>query len=162
MEEYDFNYHPDYRIEELNEYEIVKRFKTNSIMRERIEIYHDFTINLLCYIHDTYFGREYIKTDEDIIGHFNWCYNKVVEEFEDEEIFFRNNDELYKYFFAYYYDQFYCNKNGPDSISTYLTFWNTVFDYGNNKKKKTFDLLIEIYKVFDQSFAIEEKELEIA
>ena len=69
----------------IKELEMMKKFKSYNIIRERVEIYKDFTINLLYYIYDTYLGKDYIKTEKDMRGHFTWCYGKVLDEFYDEE-----------------------------------------------------------------------------
>ena len=134
----------------LNDYEIVREFKRHNILKERIEIYRDFTINLLYYIFDTYLGKEYIHKDSDVIGHFNWCYTKVLDEFIEEEIDFYNNKNIYDYFFNFYYDQLYSADN-PKPLNYFILLWDEIFNYKKDKKKKHFDVLLEIYNVFNPS-----------
>jgi hypothetical protein len=141
----------------LNELEMQKKFKSHNIIKERVELYKDFTINLLQYIYDTYFGKEYIKTKKDIEGHFNWCFGKVLEEFYDEEISFYENDELYDYFYGYYLDQFYSKE--PEPLSYYEKFWESIFEIKKIMKNNVFEVLVEIYEIFDKS--ITNKEIKI-
>ena len=136
--------------EKVKELEMVKKFKSHNIIKERVELYKDFTINLLHYIHDTYLGKEYIKTPHDIEGHFNWCYGKVLSEFDEEEISFYGNDELYDYFYGYFLDQYYETDN-PEQISHYEKFWENIFELRKNKNRKVFEVLLEIYEIFDNS-----------
>ena len=77
------------------------------IIKDRVEIYRDFTINLVNYIIDYYLDKETLGNDEDIKNHYNWCYNKVCEEFEKEGLAFRHNEQLRQYFYEFFYYQFY-------------------------------------------------------
>ena len=59
------------------------------IVKDRVEIYKDFALNLLYYINHYYIDYESINADEDIGNHFNWCFNKVCDEFLLEGINFK-------------------------------------------------------------------------
>jgi len=143
----------------LSEFEMIKKIKTHNILPERVELYRDFVINLTHYVFDSYLGGEYIKTDEDITGHFKWCFYKVVSEFEEQEISFRENTELYEYFSLYFYNQFYRLEKIP-AIGNYVKFWDQIFDLKSgikSKNKKTFEVLIELYEIFDKSLLLKNK-----
>ncbi|MFW5847587.1 MAG: hypothetical protein ACOCVF_01530 [bacterium] len=144
----------------LKEYELMKKMKSHNIIRERVELYKDFTINLINYIYDTYLGNEYINKEDDIRGHFDWCYNKVLDEFLEEEINFHENNDLYYYFYQYFYTQFYeIDKEKP--LENYIEFWENIFNIQKkNKNKRVFDILLELYEIFDISinYKIKEKE----
>jgi len=135
----------------LREYEVLKKFKSHNILKERVDLYKDFAINLLHKIYETYLGKNYIKSKFDIEGHYNWCFGKVLEEFDDQEIDFYGNDSLYNYFLAYYYDQFY-NREKPHPMSHHKRMWLNIFNYKKqNKIKEEFELLVELYQIFDKS-----------
>jgi hypothetical protein len=134
----------------LNEYQMVKQLKRNNIIKERVELYRDFVINLIHYIHSTYFGKEYIKTEEDIKGHYNWAFNKVISDFENEEIFFGDTNELRQYFFDYFIVRFYSVEKIP-SQKTFIGFWDEIFNLDNIKEKAIFSSMVDIYKLFDNS-----------
>lgn len=123
------------------------------VVKDRVEIYKDFAINLLYHIHKCYIDRESLSEDEDIFNHYSWCYNKVCDEFLKEDINFKNNAELKNYFYSYYYNQFY-NVNDPNqntSLSHYEKFWRNIFDVDKQKNKNILNILIEVYNIFDKS-----------
>ena len=134
----------------LNEYEIVREFKTHNILYERIDIYRDFTINLLHYIFNSYLGKEYIFKESDVVGHFNWCYRKVLDEFYEEELDFFDNKNVYEYFYNFYNDQFYFAER-KKTLNYFINFWDEIFNYKKDMKKKYFDILVEMYEIFNPS-----------
>jgi|AntRauTorckE6833_2_1112554.scaffolds.fasta_scaffold15507_3 hypothetical protein len=136
--------------DEVYELEIVRKFKSHNVIKERVELYKDFTINLLHYIYESYLGSEFIKTEHDQRGHFTWAYGKVLEEFEDEGIDFYNNDDLFEYFYVYFKDQFY-NMKKIEDFKYYHKFWLDIFDLSKNKQRKKFEVLLQIYEIFDES-----------
>jgi len=132
------------------------------IVKDRVEIYKDFAMNLLYYIFNYYLDKESLSVDEDIRNHYLWCFNKVCEEFKQENIDFTQNKELKEYFFAYYYHQFYKVNNNQDiSIGYYERFWKNIFEINNQKNKNIINILIEIYKIYDTSICQENNILEI-
>jgi len=141
---------------DLKELEILNILKRYNIIQERADIYRDFAINLLYYMHETYLGREYIYTEKDILGHYDWCVRKVLEEFEEENIKFKNIKIIREYFFTYYLNEFYL-KDEPYEFSEYKKFWDKVFDI-RNKKRNLFKLFLEIYEVFDKSLLPKKEE----
>jgi hypothetical protein len=148
----DFDFYPSiYGVDdEMKEYEMNKRFKTYNVIKERVELYKDFTLNLLYYIYDTYLGKDYVKTELDIRGHFTWCYRKVLIDFEQEGLFFYENEELYDYFYGYYLDQFYLHDK-IQPISHYEKFWENIFEINKTKKRNIFEVLLELYEIFDKT-----------
>lgn len=131
-----------------------------SIIKDRVDIYYDFTYNLLHYIFDYYLDKKTLYLDIDIKNHFMFCYNKVCEEFLKEEIDFTKNEELIEYFYTYYYHSFYKNENDYD-ISHFIKFWNSIFEIESPQSKNTLNVLIEIYNVFDKSIRTEKNILEL-
>lgn len=131
----------------------MRKFRSSNVIKERVELYKDFTINLLYNIYNTYLGDDFISSDEDIKGHFTWAFNKMIEEFYDEDIIFFKTNDLFDYFYEYYYSHFY-KLGQSQSFSYYKNFWENIFDLKNQKKdKKVFDVLIQIYELFDNSLS---------
>lgn len=133
------------------------------IIKDRIEIYKDFTFNLLYYINKYYLDNVTLKLDEDIRNHYNWCFDKVCEEFKLEEINFSDNKKLREYFYGYYYQQYYkINKILP--LTHYVNFWENIFDVDEykSKNKNILNVLIELYEIFDISITKEKNILELA
>lgn len=135
------------------------------IIKDRVEIYKDFTMNLLYYIHNYYIDKESLSADEDIRNHYSWCFKKVCDEFLLENIDFTKNIVLKDYFFAYYYHQFYKidvnNYNQDTSLQYYEKFWKNIFEFDKQKNKKIINILIECYNIFDKSVNTEKNILEI-
>jgi hypothetical protein len=132
------------------------------IVKDRVEIYKDFAINLLYYIYNFYIDKESLSADEDIHNHYSWCFSKVCEEFKQEDIDFSKNKELKEYFYAYYYHQFYkVNNNQDTSIGYYEKFWKNIFEIDKQKNKNIINILIEIYNIYDKSINQEKNILEI-
>lgn len=130
------------------------------IVKDRVEIYKDFTINLLHYIIHYYIDKESLSEDVDIKNHYNWCFNKVCDEFKLEGIDFSKNDELREYFYTYYYHQFYINHE-VISLEHFEKFWKNIFEIDKQKNKNFINILIEIYNVYDKSINQEKNILEI-
>lgn len=136
--------------------------KKYTIVKDRVEIYKNFTMNLLYYIVDYYIDRETLNNDEDIYNHYSWCFKKVCDEFKLENLDFTKNKELKNYFYKYYYDQLYTANNNQDTtLSFYEKFWNNIFEIDKQKNKNIINILIEIYNVYDKSVNQEKNILEI-
>jgi len=133
-----------------NEIELMKELKANNVIKERLELYRDFVVNLICYAHTTYFGREFLKKNEDIKGHFDWAFNKVIAEFKQEGIKFHHTEELREYFFEYFTQQFY-NFDTVPPIKQYMSFWNDIFNVHPKKQKNIMKVLVDLYQIFDNS-----------
>ena len=142
--------------------EIMLATKRYIIVKDRVEIYKDFALNLLYYIHYYYLDRETLGTNQDIYNHYSWCFNKVCDEFKKEELDFTHNKELREYYYAYYYHQFYtANGNQDTSLKYFENFWKTIFEIGKHKTKNLVNILREIYEIYDTSVNQEKNILEI-
>lgn len=135
----------------LNEYQTMKQLKANNVIKDRVEFYRDFVINLIHYIHSTYLGKEFIKSEEDVKGHFNWAFNKVLADFEKEGIIFHDTKKLREYFFDYFNTRFYSVETIP-TLKMFIAFWDDIFTLKPNKEKTVLNALMEIYKLFDDAF----------
>jgi len=131
------------------------------IVKDRVEIYKDFAINLLNYIHFYYIDKESLSEDNDIRNHYVWCFNKVCDEFEKEGLKFKDNNELKEYYYAYYYNQFYKNEGNNKTLEEYDKFWRDIFEIDKQKNKNLINILIEIYTIYDKSISPEKNILEI-
>ena len=132
-------------------------FKMNNIIPEKLELYSDFSHTLYILIHETYLGQENVSmetkirlTDDDNIKHFEWCWNKVVNNFSKENILIEQDGEhkifLKDFIFEIYYEQ--KNKYIKDSM---IKFFQDVFKLGTVITKSDLDLITTIYKTFNRS-----------
>ena len=133
----------------------VKTLQKYILIKDRVELYEDFSLNLLNYIYKYYLDKASLYSDVNIEHHFNFCYNKVCEEFKQEGIDFSNNKELKKYFYNYYHDYFY-NGDRFDTkeeinLKDYTSIWKNIFNIDGIKQKNAISLLVDIYLIFEES-----------
>lgn len=133
----------------LKSHEIVREYKTNNINKNRLDLYRDFIINLCYSTVESYLGEEYIKTTKQKVEHFTWAYNKVCNDFLEENIDFRNNKELYDYFLEYFMSTMY--DNDFFEIDFLLDYWEDTLEYSFDKTRADLEGMIEVYKIFDKT-----------
>ena len=132
-------------------------FSVNNIIYERAELYRDFCVSLVILINETYFGdkdgkfeSEIQMTDEDNLNHFDWCWNKTIENFKKENIKFLQEGNHKIYFKSFLGDVFYNQKDQTvkKSVSKFL---DDLFSRDKGFSKSDLDLLTEIYKLMDSN-----------
>jgi hypothetical protein len=132
------------------------------IVKDRVEIYKDFALNLLNYIHDYYLDNVTLGKDVDIHNHYSWCFYKVCDEFKKEGLDFSKNDKLKDYFYVYYYQQFYtATTSQATSLKYFDNFWRNIFEIEKHRNKNIINILIELYGIYDKSVSQEKNILEI-
>jgi hypothetical protein len=130
-------------------------FRVNNIIPEKMELYSDFTHSLNNLILETYLGEtdnnetKIILTETDDKNHFEWCWDKVLTNFNQENIKFNKRGDHYEYFDSFFDETFYHQKdvNLKASIGNFFT------DLFNNKKvftKSDLDMVTTIYKLLDK------------
>jgi len=130
------------------------------LVRDRVNIYRDFTINLIMYIFEYYLDKETLKLDEDIHNHFKFCFNKVCDEYLKEGINFKENSELLDYLYQYFYHQFYKSEQ-VEKMDYYVKWWDDVYAVDVQRNNNVLRLLVEIYLLFDKSITLEKNILEL-
>jgi hypothetical protein len=125
-------------------------YKTHNIIREKAELYYDFLFSLLDIVDETYLGSDVIKSDEDMINHFNWCFNKVISNFEQERIYFNNKDTHYDYLWVFFYKAYYTcpTENKMEILSEYF---KVLFNFNRIKTPPELESFTDLYKIFDQN-----------
>ncbi len=125
-------------------------YRAYNISREKTELFHDFLISLHELIESTYLGPDVIETEQDQIGHFNWCWNKIIDNFSKERIFFKETGSHKDYFSNFYIEAFYI-PNTHDGNLKILEYLNKLFDFKHKKSRSELDMLTEVYKMLDQN-----------
>lgn len=125
-------------------------YKSHNIIREKSDLYYDFLSSLLNVIDETYLGADVIRTDEDMINHFNWCFNKVISNFEQERIYFNTKDTHHDYLWLFFYKAYYtCStENKTDILSDYF---KVLFNFSRIKTPTELESFTDLYKIFDQN-----------
>lgn len=132
-------------------------FKVNNIIFEKLELFSDFFISLNQLVQETYLGfpqdtNESIvtMTIEDNENHFKWCWKKILGNFEKEKIFFFMSGEHLEYFYSFFLENFYNQKEKlvRDMIGQYL---NELFDTKKTFTKSDLEMLSTVYKLLDKN-----------
>ena len=124
-------------------------YNANNIKYDKVKLYYDFITTLNRLIDKTYLGDEYISTEEEMLGHFNWCFDKIIENFDKENIKFKNDNDLRSYF-KYYYEHLYYN-DSEKSLEKIDDLPKYSFEYYRLKSMSDLDILVELYKLFERS-----------
>jgi hypothetical protein len=125
-------------------------YRVHNIIREKTELYYDFISSLLHLINDTYLGSDVIKSEKDIANHFNWCFNRVISNFEQERIHFTIKNDQYDYLWFLFLKAFYqCNTE--DKVEILDDYFKVLFNFNKVKTSSELESFIDIYKIFDQN-----------
>jgi hypothetical protein len=134
-------------------------FRINNIIPEKMDLYYDFSFSLYYLILDTYLGddkngeTQIILSEEDNLKHFEWCWNKTVENFRKEEISFNKRGDHYDYFLSFFSEIFYNQKENRIK-SSIGTFFNDLFDRKKPFTKSDLDMISSIYKSLDKNMSV--------
>jgi len=135
--------------------EIIIWFNIHNMTYEKIELYGDFFKSLNNIIMDTYLGDNTSETkislsNEDNLSHFEWCWNKTIENFKRENIIIKSDGDHKDYFQSFFIDTFYNQKesNLKKSIPKFL---KEIFEVGMTYSKSDLDLLTELYKLIEKN-----------
>ena len=135
--------------------DVVVWFNIHNMNYEKIELYGDIFKSLNFIIINTYLGDEksetkIIMSKEDNTLHFNWCWNKLLEDFRKENIHIKHGGKHKDYFESFFNDSFYNQKEGniKNAISNFIT---EVFSVEKPFSKSDLDILTEIYKLLEKN-----------
>ena len=98
---------------------------------------------------DEYRETKIILTKEDNDNHFNWCWDKVIEDFRKENIIIGEEGGHKDYFISFFNDTFY---NQPDKKvrESIYTFLIDIFNVDKPFVKPDLDILTEYYKILQK------------
>lgn len=128
-------------------------YKTHNIIFEKNELYYDFFNSLFELIEETYLGQDVLNTEENISNHFKWCYNKLITNFETENINFKNGGPLYDYLLFFFLESYY-KEPTPKSIENIYEFFNNLFDFARNKNESELETYKFLYKLFNMNLKV--------
>lgn len=135
--------------------EVMIWFNINNMNFEKVELYGDFFKSLNTKVSDTYFEEDNFETkislsDENKKEHFEWCWNKTLEDFQKENINFNSEGEHKNYFRKFYFDTFYTP--GPKNIKEAIpSFLDEVFSFDKPFSKSDLEIMTEIYKLMEKN-----------
>jgi len=118
------------------------------VITDRIIIYKDFAINLTHYLFKYYINDGSFTPDDNRNFH-RWCFNKVCDEFKEEDIDFSGNVKLEEMFFDYFNKYFFSSI--VQDISVFIKFWENFFDVYTQKNINVQSMMLDYYMQFNQS-----------
>lgn len=135
--------------------EVVIWFNVHNMSYEKIELVGDIFKSLNQTIIDTYLGDENPETrinldQRDKELHFEWCWNKVVEDFRKENLIIKHSGDHKSYFKDFYMDTFYnqMEKSVKKSIPSFI---EDVFNVEKPFTKSDLDILTELYRLLEKN-----------
>lgn len=135
--------------------EVIVWFNIHNIVYEKVELFSDIFKSLNQIIIDTYLGDDMsetkiVLTQEDKKSHFNWCWKKMITNFEKENIRLKYKGEHKNYFEEFFMESFY-NQTDNGVRKNISTFIDDIFDTNKQFTKSDLDILTELYKVLDKN-----------
>jgi hypothetical protein len=130
--------------------------EVNDICYHKFELYSDFVNSLVELIYDTYLGNDTNKTtnivleDEDNSKHFDWCWERVIDNFRKENITFLKEGEHYEFFKGFIIETFY-NQTINEVKFSLDKFFKEIFYLDGPHTMSDLDLLKQIYKSLDKN-----------
>lgn len=140
----------DYLTQEMNENQIEVWLKANNIIPEYSELFYDFVMSLYMLVEITYLGDDVVSNEDDKQGHFNWCFNKVIDDFEKENIIFSSKGQHYDYFWTFFEDAFYYEET-RESVQNIEIFFKNLFNLKGKKTKSELDMYTDLYKILENA-----------
>jgi hypothetical protein len=125
-------------------------YKAYNISREKTELFYDFLLSLYDLIEQTYLGSDVVKLEEDQMNHLTWCWDKTIENFNKEKIFFKERGSHYEYIWRFFLEAYYYTKLDGGNIKIPEYFFK-LFDFRHKKSRSELDILTEVYKLFEQN-----------
>lgn len=132
-------------------------FRVNNIIPEKLDLFSDFSHSINILIVDTYLGEnntsnetKITMSDDDNKKHFEWCWNKIIDNFSKESIRFNPKGDHYDYFESFFKDIFY-NQKEEKVRNSIGGFFNDLFDTKKPFTKSDLDMIATIYKVLDKN-----------
>lgn len=150
----------NYITKNLDPEEVDIWFRVNNIIPEKMELYYDLSYSLFLLIKTTYLGDESevgettVKmNDVDNKKHFNWCWKKIIDNFERESISFDTEGDHYDYFFTLFNEIYY--RQSKEAIRNSIdVFFNDLFNREKAFTQVDLDLIFNIYKTLDKNLKV--------
>ena len=124
--------------------------KAYNISYEKTELFYDFLISFFDLIENTYLGSDVLTNETDKKNHFTWCWDKTIESFSKEKIYFKDRGNCYEYFWNFYLEAYYFSKLEDKTVRIKEYFYK-LFSFTHKKTRSELDMLTEIYKMLEQN-----------
>lgn len=150
----------NYITKNLDPEEVDIWFRVNNIIPEKMELYYDLSFSLFFLIKSTYLGSsenitetKVEMTTEDNKKHFEWCWNKILDNFQKENISFEKEGEHKDYFYSLFQEIYY-NQQKEVVRNSIDIFFNDLFNREKPFTQVDLDLIYNIYKTLDKNIVL--------
>lgn len=134
------------QIKYVNKYEMFETFRKNDVKREYLDITRDFINNFIYNLHTTYFGCEFLKTEQDIKNHFNWCLEKTITNFKFINFKFEYKKQVSVLLFEHAKNFIYNNKDySDDNMFFDIEYFSNLLNYDTQKTVTDITNMFDIY-----------------
>lgn len=130
-------------------------FRAHNIISERVDLYGEIFKSLSIIIIETYLGDGVIETKvvfdrQDVTNHFEWCWNRLIGNYEKENVIIDFAGDHKDYLTSFFLDSFYSQKekNIRDAIPEFI---DELFNLDKPFAKSDLDILTEIYKLLNKN-----------
>jgi hypothetical protein len=161
MDENNMRHFFDWLAKPMKDEDVNAWFLANNITPELTNLFRDFIMSFIELMKETYLGDDFEEnietkvgmTVDQKLGHFEWCWNKTIENFTKENIHFNFEEKDYEFFKSFLFDLFYVNndKKLKDSMDD---FFKKLFDKKYKKTKSDIEIFTDIYKSLERSLNI--------
>ena len=95
-----------------------------------------------------------MTNEEDKQKHFNWCWNKTIDNFKEENIIFNSEGDHHNYFWNFFNENYYTDRDNRDvdNINNYFLILTKLHIL---KTKSELDMLSDIYILLDSNLTVE-------
>jgi hypothetical protein len=142
----------------INKEDVETWFNINGMIYEKRELFADFSYSLYNLIRNTYLGNEpedssetrVILSEEEKHSHFDWCWNRTIENYSKENINFKLDGEHKEFYKNFFIELFYFAENKSISENIYK-FYDELFNEKKAFTKSDLDMLTDIYKKLNKN-----------
>lgn len=146
-----------YTNEQLTENELNNLYLKHHIDYDRTVLFSDFIESLFDLIFTTYLGDEFYEMEDKFL-HYEWCWFKNINNFEEENIIFITNDICYEYFLCLMYETFYETKSkGKQSNKNLVNLYKNILSYTRKKTNSEFNQMVKLYRMIEKNIKIKTK-----
>lgn len=151
----------DWLAKPMKDEDVIAWYLANNITQELSELFRDFVLSFIKLMKETYLGDDDTTNtitkvglnEEQKKGHFDWCWERTIKNFEKENIIFIFNSSDKTFIKTFFYELFYSNedKQLKDSMDS---FFVKLFDRKYKKTKSDIEIFTDIYKTLERSLNV--------
>ena len=129
-------------------------YKANVIENNKSNLFKEFILSLFHIVKDTYPGDD-VMEENDQEKHYNFCWEKNINNFKEENLNFKEEDEIFYYLKETVFDTFYHQEDKEKEMINLILFYERIMNLNcEDKTQSEADIMIELYKAMFKSYFI--------